>query len=536
MKNFLLLSLLTLTSICYSQEEIYSVPTEMTDCYIGSIKNFDYYISKINTFSKNKNISVFYRDGNEVKNSGVIEIPSDETSLEVFTYEEVFYVLVEKTIGDSIIFYLKKYNSSFEHLESANLLAIEKNKKDSHEVLIKIKDNFIGIVALSNNKKIDIGYCLVYSIENKEKSYFELNIPDLAYYTCEDFIFNNSLQISLILTFYCNDSLSSKHKRNHEAILVSCSNSQTKIFTLEVKQNASTCKSFKFYEIDNTKYFVGSLVFEKNHGENIMGYSVLKNEFGNENVGKVNIILNNKLEDPSIWSGKEFMLLKNNRYFVNSAKQKLKKIIFSEIENKYLFISECQYYLSGGSIGDPMGFSNNANSTVSLSTIPGSPTNSSSIALYSRKDFNMNNLLGDIITSALDSNLENVVWCNKTLNRNVAFAYHVINDLEKESFLINLNTNLQFFFCLQASLFDEEGYFSTKTPLFLAEKNTITTYSINLSTGKSETKPLSLNYSSLPIENIFLFSVKSTNNQLGSFISFQSKGYKPDKIRFIDFK
>ena len=531
MNFFLTLALTFFITLCFSQIEEYIEPTIVPDTYIGSFGNNDYYFSRQNLLYVNHNVSIISRENNQLINKGELVIEKDEKAIEIFIYKESFYVITEKLGSENVLFSVKTFNSSFNLVESNLLLEIDKTKKDKHEIYASMKGNLIGLVALSNSKKNNTGHSTVYDIVKNEKSSFEFEIDDLSYYTCLDYIFNDKLQIELILTFHDGSSLFAPNSKENTAVLVSCSNSKVKTNVLKVKGENTLCKSFKFCQIDNDNYLLGSLVFSRSDGKNIVGYSVLKNHFGNNEISELEIIINDQLDNPNLWTKRDYKRWLNDSYISSSADQVLKNIIYLSNDN-YIFVSEAQ--TSSGS-GEMVGPSN----TNSVGT-PSSSSIGASTSIIS-SDFSNADISGDLLVSRIDLISKKVKWSNQTVQRFSYINIHVANKPLQSNYLFSINSNkIHLYYNCSEKSFNEKGEFDREQRPSAYSIETIADFSCNLTTGEGNIQLMSKS-SKIPLEKVFLSSAKVIDGKIESFIGYHwdkiiALMFDVEKIRFIDLQ
>ena len=525
MKNLVTAIYILLCTYTFSQNINYIDSKDFADTYIGSIGAKHYFYDKDEVYLKEKPVSVLFKDASGLSRAGVLNNQDKERVVEVFVYKDFFYTITDYKAEKTLHFTLNKYDQSFNKVHSEILFTTEAVRESKLSLEVRINKEVVGITCVKKVRS-NKGTAVAYNLESGKSAKTDFEYPKLSKYEFADMIMNGNLQMNIVFEYF-KKTLNGGVSKKSNAILVSCNKSSARVQQISIFNGEKMCRSFKFCAVDQQSFVLGALVFKTKGGQNLDGYSVNKLSFGKESTSRPDIIINDKMKKQDLWLKKELKKLDKNEPFNNSREQKLKAIEMISTNN-FLFISESQYIVSGGSTGY----------TAQGTGAVGAPVTqfSHNTGYWQGISYNC---LGDVIFSLVNIQGKKVESTGKTINRlEYPKGLHYSNPVLPTFVYKVSGDEIKIYFNLSVKLFNKKVEFKRDEMLLLINaKTNIAVMTANMSDGKGKTEAFSKEFSELPLEKMLPDSFFTDENGVGSCLVYESQ--KPNmqvklkKQRFV---
>ncbi len=514
----------------FSQEEAYVESENIPDTYIGEFNEDYLFYSKKKTLLKNKEAKILKKDGDNFVEKFEYVCLEDERIIDVFTEKGSLYILSDIKDGKNLNFTIKELDVNFKTVFTKVLFSMNSLVKNKLSLTVKHEDNALGIICFKKTTTNE-GYVSIINLANKQSENYTLNIQNLENYDISDIVFNSKLEAAVIVEDF-ESKFSGVVEADSKLFLAKCSNGVVKTMKINAFQDSVFCRTFKFCKLDESSYFLGSLIFKNERSELLEGYSVIKTSFDLSDIDNPKLIYNRELHsNAKYWMPKDFEQIQKNKYVINSSDQKLVKILKLNNED-FMFMSETQYTVngsSGGGITYSPSITNTGSNTTGFSTL----------SRMNSFDNTKANMVEDIIFSKVNIEKSSIEYTNKTKNR-----YESLKDL----FYSNKNTlnfsytwdgiNFKLYYNLTWRNFDTKGLFSPEyIGNFQEDFKRILVYTVD---DEVDAHPISKNYNKLPLEKLLVDTNFKDEEGKNYVLLFESK--KPmiqgeiKKYRIFEFK
>jgi hypothetical protein len=454
-------------------------------------------------------------------------------------HNQLYSVSSSKVDDEDYKLRLKQYDINFHVVDSTILFQDSMKQYNNSTISFKQDDNSFSIIGLSG--MVDsLGFVAIINLETKESLFKSFSIPSFDRYTCTDFTWNKRQE--LIAVFEGSENMNpryreSKASKKWKTYLMNLSAPEVLFVPVSAEIDSMVIRSFKLLKLNERETILGGLAFaivgeKKQQKSYFYGYYKSILGFTNTEFRDKKFLNAKTIFDSTLWIKYQF------DDFEDLSSQKLNNLFLKEIRllnnENLLFISEVNTILTGGgSISTTVSATNmsqmsSPNSAPSYTTrTVGSTTHG--ISYLSDEDIIISKIIED-----------SVVWNTKPrhlfqrpLSITHADSYHLTNPCY---LLIQFDDEqLSIYYDDDKKIFTKEGKLKDSFTLFDSPHSVLVEFKINLTTGKSETKPALSDFKSRKNEEISVYGsyFDGTNIKLliNCISGFSSKSkYKTTQI------